>query len=157
MTCRSFRDGFTLVELLVTIGILSLMLAASWGRIGSLIHQHRLTGAATTLATHLRLARERAVTEGNNYVVTFLPSGDGYEIWDDEGNDDLDGPADSRTTHSFAPGTALSAARFFASNRVIFHADGSANASGWARITNGENSRSITVLASTGKVTITAP
>jgi prepilin-type N-terminal cleavage/methylation domain-containing protein len=149
--------GFTLPELLVTIGIISLLLAASWGRLQSVLRQHRLTGATNQITTHLRLARERSVAEGNDYIVTFRLASNDYQIWDDEGNDGVAGPADVRTVYAVPDGIQLRSASFFAANRVILQADGTANATGSVQIGNGENSRTINVLASTGKVTVTSP
>jgi type IV fimbrial biogenesis protein FimT len=149
--------GFTLAELLVTIGIISLLLAVSWGRMQSVLRQHRLTSATNQITTHLRLARERSVAEGNDYIVTFRIASNDYQIWDDEGNDGLVGPLDVRTVYPMADGVQLQSASFFASNRVTLQADGTANATGTVQIANGENSRTINVLASTGKVTVTSP
>jgi len=155
---RTIRQrGFTLAELIIGIGVLSLVLAASWGNIQSLLRQQRLTGATNRITTHLRLARERSVAEGNNYIVTFRVPTNDYVVWDDEGSDAILGPGETRTEFAMPEGVVLDSANFAAANRVIFRADGTTNATGALRIRNGENSRSIRVLASTGKVTVTSP
>jgi hypothetical protein len=59
--------------------------------------------------------------------------------------------------HTVPGGVAIQGANFFAANRVIFQADGTTNASGAVQLGNGENTRSINVLAATGKVTVTTP
>ena len=93
---RARANGFTTMELMIVLGIIGLTLAASWGNIQSVLRQQRLTGATNQLTTHLRLAREKAVAEGNNFIVTFRVGLNDYQIWDDEGNDALLGPDDSR-------------------------------------------------------------
>ena len=97
------------------------------------------------------------MAEGNNYIVTFRVAQNNYQIWDDEGNDAIAGPNEGRVNHAVPAGVAIQTATFFASNRVIFQADGTTNASGVVQLANGENSRSINVLAATGKVTVTSP
>ena len=90
-------------------------------------------------------------------VETFDVAGNNYEVWDDEGSDTAVGPTDSQTDYPMPAGTSLEAAAFFGANRVIFRSDGTCNASGQVQITNGEFSRQISILASTGKITVATP
>jgi len=149
--------GFTITELLIVLGIIGISIAASWPSMQGLMQQHRLTGTTNELVTHLRLAREKSVAEGNNYIVTFrIPLND-YQVWDDEGSDAIMGPDDLRRIHEMPDRTNVRNANFFGANRIIFRPDGTANASGSVQVTNGEFARQINVLASTGKVTVTTP
>ena len=116
--------GFTTMELMIVVGVMGLLLAASWGNIQSVLRQQRLVGATNQMVTHLRLAREKSVAEGNNYVVTFRPASNDYQIWDDEGSDTILGPADSRTAFPMPDQTIVQNPAFFGSNRVIFRPDG---------------------------------
>ena len=154
---RGNERGFTAMEIMIVLGIVGLTIAASWGSIQGMIQQNRLTGATNQMVTHLRLAREKAVAEGNNYIVTFRLGANDYQVWDDEGNDVLLGPNDSRQNFPMPTGTLVQNAAFFGANRVIFRADGTTNASGSVQVNNGEFQRQINVLASTGKVTVTTP
>ncbi|MEZ5066550.1 MAG: GspH/FimT family pseudopilin [bacterium] len=149
--------GFTTLELMIVLTVFGLMIAASWGSIQGIIDQQRLNGATNQLATHMRLAREKAVAEGNNYIVTFRIAQNQYQVWDDEGSDSMMGPDDSRTNFDMPDRTVLQNAAFFGANRVIFRPDGTCNASGSVQITNQENTREVDVLASTGKITVTTP
>lgn len=148
------EKGFTTLELMIVLTAAGLVLAASWGNFSSLLRQHRLSSAASSMATHLRLARERAVAEGNDYIVTFMTGTNSYEIWDDEGSDATLGPQDTRSAYPMPPNTTVQNPVFFGANRVIFHADGTCNASGNVEITNGEVTRRVAILASTGKISI---
>ena len=150
---RSQR-GFTTVELMIVMAMMGLVLAASWGNFRSVLAHRRLSSAASSLATQMRLARERAVAEGNDYIVTFMTGTNSYEIWDDEGSDGSTGADDRKFVHDMPSRTTVQNPVFFGSNRVIFHADGTCNASGAVEITNGELIRTIAILASTGKVSI---
>jgi prepilin-type N-terminal cleavage/methylation domain-containing protein len=149
--------GFTAMELMIVLGIFGLVIAASWGNIQSMIRQQRLVGATNQLVTHLRLAREKAVSEGNNYVVTFRPAVNDYQIWDDEGSDSVLGPDDTRRTFPMPDQTLVQNPAFFGTNRVIFRPDGTCNASGSVQVWNREIARQVNVLASTGKITVTSP
>lgn len=146
--------GFTTLELMIVLVVAGLGLAASWGNFASLMRQHRLSAAANSLATDLRLARERAVAEGNDYIVTFRTGPNDYQVWDDEGSDSVMGGGDTRVNRAMPVRTTLQNPSFFGANRVIFHADGTCNASGAVEVTNGEFTRQVSVLASTGKISI---
>jgi type II secretion system protein H len=156
MTRRS-EAGFTLMELMIVLGIFGLVLAASWGNFQSLIRNQRLTGATNQVVTHLRLAREKAVAEGNNFVVTFRIASNDYQVWDDEASDAVFGSQDSRRVFSMPTGTVLQNPSFFGSNRITFRPDGTCDATGSVEITNRERLKLVNVLASTGKVTVTTP
>jgi prepilin-type N-terminal cleavage/methylation domain-containing protein len=157
MKAMAENRGFTSLELMIVLTIFGLLLAASWGNIGSMINQHRLTGATNQVATHLRLAREKAVAEGNNYIVTFRVGLNDYQVWDDEGSDSLVGPDDARQEFTMPARTNVQNAAFFGANRIIFRPDGTCNASGSVQVANSEFVRQINVLASTGKITVTTP
>ena len=145
------------MELLVVMTCAGIALAASWPNVRGLTRMHRLTGSTNQIVTHLRLAREKAVAEGNDYIVTFRVNSNDYQVWDDESSDAIMGVGDSRRTFDVATGTSLMTAVFAGANRLTFQPDGSANASGFVQIGNGEYLRQVNVLASTGKVTVTSP
>jgi prepilin-type N-terminal cleavage/methylation domain-containing protein len=150
------RDhGFTITELAIVIGILGIVLALSMGNIQSMIRNQRLTGATNQMITHLRLAREKSVAEGNNYVVTFRAALNNYQVWDDEGNDLIVGGQDIRRVFPMPQGTRIQNPQFFGANRVIFRPDGTCNASGSVEVRNDELIKTVSLLASTGKVTVT--
>lgn len=154
---RPKQAGFTAVEMVVVITILGLAAAMSWGSVRDLMEQHRVNGAANQIATAMRLAREKAVAEGNNYILTFRTVQNDFQVWDDQGNDALMGPDDSRQNHAMPDACILANPSFFGANRVIFRPDGSTDASGSVVIRSGQSQRRIDLLASTGKVTVSIP
>lgn len=147
--------GFTLMELMIVVSIVGLMLAVSAGNIQSMLRAQRLNGATSQLVTHMRLAREKAVAEGNNFIVTFRAPLNNYQVWDDEGNDAVFGANDARRVFPMPTSTRIQNPQFFGSNRIIFRPDGTCNASGTVEVNNGEMIKKVTFLASTGKVTVT--
>ena len=154
---RPKNGGFTAVEMLVVITIVGLAAAMSWGSVRDLMEQHRVNGAANQVATALRLSRERAVAEGNNFIVTFRTAQNDFQVWDDQGSDSMMGPDDSRQNHIMPASCALLSPSFFGSNRVIFRPDGSTDASGSVVVRSGVSQRRVDLLASTGKVTVSIP
>ncbi|MDP6462218.1 MAG: GspH/FimT family pseudopilin [Gemmatimonadota bacterium] len=148
------RRGFTATELMVTMGVLGIVGALSWGGMSGLMESRKLSGSANRLVAHLRLAREKAVSEGNNFIVTFRPNLDDYQVWDDEGNDSVFGPKDSRQEFSLDSGVLLQNAVFFSGNRVVFRPDGTSSASGSVWLEGKDAVKRIDVLASTGRIVV---
>ena len=70
-TERPVENGFSLLELLVVLVIISLMSAMIVPRIGGTIEKLNLKTAANKIAASLRYARSRAVSEKETYVVSF--------------------------------------------------------------------------------------
>lgn len=62
---RRRKSGFTLIELVITVGILCLILAVSMPLFGPIMAQRRLAGALTRIASDIRYVQSLAVREGN--------------------------------------------------------------------------------------------
>ena len=76
--------GFTLVELMVTVAILAIIAAIAVPSYREYIPKVRASGAARELFTQIQLARQKAITKNNDYVITFDVSDDSYTIYNDE-------------------------------------------------------------------------
>jgi len=92
---RKRQPGFTLIEMMIVIAVLTIMASIAIPNFMSLLPGMRLNGAARQVMGDLMAARMKAVKENNNYKVTFQDSTH-YEIWDDDGSDGAD--HDSETT-----------------------------------------------------------
>ena len=89
----SFGDrGFSLVELMVSIVLMSIMFAVGVPALARYMKTNKLIGSTANLAGELRLARQRAVSEENNVVFSWNLTDDKYQWFDD---DDNDGTADT--------------------------------------------------------------
>jgi len=75
------NKGFTLIELMVVIGIISLLLVLSINGINSLIQWSKLNRAATLLSSQLKNTQSRAFYEGVYYKIDFWESLDRYRIY----------------------------------------------------------------------------
>lgn len=74
MTIRSALapvKGFTLIEVLVVIGIVGTVATVTWSRLSQLAPKYRLTGAARAAAGEVQRARTRAISEGKCATVAF--------------------------------------------------------------------------------------
>ncbi len=66
---RAFRQtGFSLIELLVTVALLSILLALGVPALTDLIARAKLTSATNTLIGHLQYARAEAIKRGRGRV-----------------------------------------------------------------------------------------
>lgn len=77
------RKGFTLVELMVVIAIMSILTAIAVPSIGPWLANHRLSASARDIYSMMQLARLRAVKENSNVFFSFNSAG--YTAFVDNG------------------------------------------------------------------------
>ena len=87
--------GFTLMELLVAIGIFGILAAVAIPGFSAWLPNYRLKSAARDVYSHMQLAKMGAVKQNKAWAVVFDPgmTPGRYSICSDKGaNDDWDGP-----------------------------------------------------------------
>lgn len=92
------EQGFTLVELLITVVILGILLGLGVPAFSDLIKNNRLTTAANTFVASVNFARSEAVKRGEPVLITAADSsaagnewGPGWTVWlDSDGDSTLD-------------------------------------------------------------------
>jgi len=72
--------GYTLIELMVVVGIISLLLGLSLNGLNNLIQRSKLNRAAALLSSELKDTQSRAFYEGVYYWIEFWESLDRYRI-----------------------------------------------------------------------------
>ncbi|MFH1221392.1 MAG: GspH/FimT family pseudopilin [Candidatus Eisenbacteria bacterium] len=147
------EQGFSMIELLVVIGIAGILLAAALPAMRNYTGTARLTGAADEVASTLKLARQRAVATNGHVVVQFDTGTSSFYLFDDkdqsgsrDGNETMAGPYD------VTKGVALAEVGF-ADERVTFDARGSASESeAVILVNNGQAAQRVDVTAATGLI-----
>jgi type IV fimbrial biogenesis protein FimT len=90
--------GFTLIEILVTIGIAGILMAIAVPGFYRVLPGIRVASAARQVATDLQLARIRAISQHAAQTVTFTPLTASYSFG-----------ADTRNLNQLFPGTTMAA------------------------------------------------
>jgi len=75
------NEGYTLIELMVVVGIIALLLGLSLNGLYNLIQWSKLNRAAAILSSELKSAQSRAFYEGVYYKLQFWPTLDRYRIY----------------------------------------------------------------------------
>ena len=75
--------GFTVAEVLVAASILGILSAIAIPSYNAWLPKSRVNGAARELFAECQLAKMRAISENNDYVITFNTGNNSYGIYDD--------------------------------------------------------------------------
>ena len=79
--CINYNKGFTLIELMVVVVIVSLLLGLGINGLDYLIQWNKLNTAAVLLSSELKNTQSRAFYEGVYYKLQFWPSLDRYRVY----------------------------------------------------------------------------
>jgi len=75
------NKGYTLIELMVVLGIIALLLGICINGFINLVQWSKLNRAASLLSSHLKNAQSQAFYEGVYYKIDFWESLDRYRIY----------------------------------------------------------------------------
>ncbi|MDY7032895.1 MAG: GspH/FimT family pseudopilin [Thermodesulfobacteriota bacterium] len=81
--------GFTLTELMVTVGVLGVMAAFAMPNLIAWKTTIGVNSAARDLISEMQVCRMKAVSERNNYVITFDATNNQYTVHDDNDSDGI--------------------------------------------------------------------
>jgi prepilin-type N-terminal cleavage/methylation domain-containing protein len=152
---RNQKNGFTLVELMISIAILAVMVALSIPAFGRFMQTWRLNGETDQLAGMLRSARSAAVSKHVDTVFVIDTSNGTYYYFEDA---DGDGSRDSNEycseTIDLPPGITLQG-HTLSQPRIFFGPMGNANESGTITLQNLQNrTHTILLFGGTGNISI---
>jgi type II secretion system protein H len=86
---RSREQGFSLIELLIVVGIIAVMAAVSLPAIGRYFRNYQIRDAAREVAAEIQTARTKAIMKNVNWGVLFVtlsPTTYRYIVEDDPAN-----------------------------------------------------------------------
>jgi len=78
---KNRNKGYTLIELMVVVGIIALLLGLSLNGLNNLIQWSKLNTAAALLSSELKNTQSMAFYEGIYYKIDFWESLDRYRIY----------------------------------------------------------------------------
>ncbi|MEW6684806.1 MAG: prepilin-type N-terminal cleavage/methylation domain-containing protein [Candidatus Edwardsbacteria bacterium] len=126
---KANKRGFTLIELLVVITIIGITMAFAVPSLISQLPNYRLSSARRQILGDLRLCRQKAITEGNNFSVQFnQPAPNHYRI--------ANLATAQITTKRLPVGITITGAAFGDADTVIFRANGSVVRGGYVGLRN---------------------
>lgn len=145
--------GFSLIELLVVVVIMTGILAASIPALRQHTESINLKNASEAIAGTLKLARQRSVATNNDVVVVFDTDNGTFYIFEDA---DGDGSYDAEETRSGSysvPRRVTIGSVSFANDKVTFNPLGSASETGSVILVNSRHrAKRVDLTAATGLV-----
>jgi prepilin-type N-terminal cleavage/methylation domain-containing protein len=85
--CRKTDYGFTLLEMILVLIIGGVLTAIAIPAFMNWAPKYRANGAARQVFSEMMAARAKAISEGNNYVISFNVGNNTYTIHDNDDND----------------------------------------------------------------------
>lgn len=148
--------GFSLVEMMVSLVLMTILFGVAVPAMSRYMRTHEVLGAANNLAGDMRLTRQRAVAESNNWIFSWDLDAKTYRMHDDDNNDgseDVGEQVVEKTLDddvTFGNGDAP-----FTDDSVTFLPNGSASENGQLKISgDGGLERTISLLRPTGLVKV---
>lgn len=142
---QSKRDhevsGFTVLELMVVIGIAMVVLSVAVPSFLTWLPTLRLSSASRQVAMDLQVARMKAISQNTANTVTFIQAAGTYTF--------TLSPTDSRNLGLLYPGITIASA----SANPVFTPRGTASTTGTITLSNGTATKSI-VVSTVGRVVI---
>lgn len=155
---RIGNAGFSLVEIMVVIVIFGIVSALALPGFNKFMRSIDLNGEVNQAATRLRVIRQRAITENNNYIVWWAWWNKDWGWWDDDNNDGMWQSTEKWDGGQLKPSwitVTNSVTNPFSGGWVMFLPNGSATESGTMIYTNSDGyARSLSIIRPTGIVTV---
>lgn len=142
------QKGFSLIELIVIVTIIAVIIGIAIPVYVSMKPSIQLSGATRQIMSDLMWARMHAISENNEFKVSFIDSYK-YEILDDNNDNGKFDDGESKITRNIQDkyeGITLSS-----NNNLIFHPRGNVAPTATVTIANSSGTKSVSI-ALTGRV-----
>jgi prepilin-type N-terminal cleavage/methylation domain-containing protein len=137
------KKGVTLIELLVVFVVIAIGATLMVPGLNRWLPKYRLRSATRDIASTMRTAQLRAITNNLNYQVVFTPAGGAYILQRNSGGIEETGQVP----------TGITFVTTFPGDTVVFNPNSTATP-GSVTVSNAESQRTITVLSSNGRVSV---
>jgi len=132
------NSGFTLMEVMVTVGIIAIVSAIAIPSVISYLPKHRMSGGTRDIYSAMQYARMRAVKEKTHVVISFNVGTDSYTVFIDDGrgggtaNNNIAEPTETLKTGQMPVGVDMLPSTSFSGGvpRTRFNARGLPNGTG---------------------------
>jgi prepilin-type N-terminal cleavage/methylation domain-containing protein len=150
--------GFTLPEIAVVLVIFAIVTAIGLPGFNRFLRSLDLNGEVQRTASMLRVVRQRAITENNDYCVYWDDVNKTVTWFDDDNNDGAKQGTEKKGDLGTYPtwmSVTESTTNPFAADTLIFFPNGSTNTSGSLIYSNADGYfRSLSIVRPTGMVTV---
>lgn len=148
----SFLRGFTLLELVVVMLVITLLSSLALPLFANSGARHRVEAASNRLVTDFNLARRHARVTSSDVSVTFEPTGSSYTL---SGLADLEHPDSAyRVVLADEPyGVTIATVNFGGDQTVIFNGHGIPDTGGSVQVRSAGFTARVTLLPDTGELT----
>lgn len=150
------QEGFSLVELLVTIGIIAVVAAIAVPQLQAYVTNSRLKSAARDIMGDIFLCKERAIVENRQYRIAFNIGGTyTVEQCNNTGSSCTAGYSviQTKTPTTFGNDIRITSAAFGVNSTINFQTRGTTE-SGNIVLTNGRNSTATITTNITGRASV---
>lgn len=150
------QEGFSLVEMMVSLVLMTILFGVAVPAMSRYMRTHEVLGAANNLAADMRLTRQRAVAEGNNWIFSWDLGAGTYRMHDDDdnnGTEDAGERIEEKTIDSDV--TLDDGASPFTDPEVTFLPNGAASENGQLKVSGADGlERTIELIRPTGLVKV---